>query len=441
MKRSILYTLTAVLFLSTFASAQFPKIKIPKIPKVPKVDKNIGNDIGNSIGTSKGKNRQMVIDDGFTFFEATPVKSERIEKYSGYIAKGWTLTGNLRAFGTFPDNSGFKMVVVQNGKNLASYTCAAKVFRKAESPVPEVKNSPIDDYMATNAGSSCGKNESIFVKDAGNYDVQVFAVNGDNDKETLLRTYKIDVREAKMIRPGNIPGVSDFYIQRHAEAPVAILMVRPSEPGLNIASNYHLIGGGDTLNGNIDIYVNAVTETNSMGLRETPYARCFVNGNRVNFLNKGQVRIRDMRKDVGVYARDGKPTEYMSFVNYRINIPIQLKNNGGTSADNQNPSFEGNAGEWKCDLRSGAETIRTFKWTVGRDGMPVEHAEQTSGNVNLHWGSALIDVEFPAGGSSMDKALMPMPNAGLFYGIPWKTEEGKKMAAGVPTKGTAYFVQ
>ena len=33
------------------------------------------------------KNRQDVLDDAYTFFEAKPVK-ERSEKYRGYIAKG-----------------------------------------------------------------------------------------------------------------------------------------------------------------------------------------------------------------------------------------------------------------------------------------------------------------------------------------------------------------
>ncbi len=51
MKKQIIYLVITILFLSTFAAAQFPKIKIPKIktPEVPKV----GKDIGSSVGTSK----------------------------------------------------------------------------------------------------------------------------------------------------------------------------------------------------------------------------------------------------------------------------------------------------------------------------------------------------------------------------------------------------
>lgn len=432
MKKSILYGLAAILFLSTFANAQF-KIKIPKIKK-KKISK-VRKDIGKSIGISTGKNRQMVIDDGFTFFEATPVKV-RSPKTRGYVAKGWTLTGNLRAFGTFPDDSGFKMVIAKNGKALATYLCKGKVQRKAESPIPRIKNSPDDDYMATTTGTWCGRKENIVVKSAGKYDVQVYAINGDSDKETLLRTYKIDVREAKKIRPGGVPGVSDFYIQRHAEAPVAMLYLRPGLGSGYVKHDYHQIKKGTTLKGNVDIYFNMAMEDNLMDFSNVALVRCFVNGKRVKFTNKGQVKHAAMRSDKAKYERDGKPTERLGFYNYWINLPIEWRANG----TNNNPNMERLSGDWKCQLRDGIETIRTFKWTVGRNGFPQEHSEQMSGNVNLHWGAYLIDMEIPKGGSKMDKSLMPMPNVGLFYGIHWKTEEGKRQAATVPTKGKPFLM-
>ncbi|MCB1023469.1 MAG: hypothetical protein KDB79_03710 [Acidobacteria bacterium] len=430
MNKSLYFSVIAILILSTFATAQF-KIKIPKIgkekPQVPNVTES-----GNASGSSGGKNRQMVIDDGFTFFEATPVK-ERSEKYKGDISKGWTLTANLRVFGTFPNNSGFKIIVIQNGKALATYSCTGKTHRKSESPVREVKNSPDDDFMSTETGGSCGRKENIFVEKPGKYDVQIFAVNGDTDAASLLRTYKIDVHEAKKIRPGNLPGASDFYIQRYAETPVAVLYLRPGLESGRVKPDYHEKGMGTSLKGNVDIYFNmAATEnSDSLSFDGVPYARCFVNGQRVNFENEGQVKIQSVRGDSAKMERDGKPTEYIGFYNFWLNLPIVWKGNGQSG----NPNMEKQTGEWKCDLRNGSETIRTFKWNVGDDGFPIEHFEQKSGNVNLHWGAYLIDVDIPAGGSSLDGRLMPTPNAGLFYGIPWKTERN----ATVPAKGKPFL--
>ncbi|MEZ5344179.1 MAG: hypothetical protein R2681_01370 [Pyrinomonadaceae bacterium] len=427
MKKQLAYGITAILILSSAAAAQF-KIKIPKISK----EKSPIQSAKTSTGSSGGKDRQMVIDDGFTFFEATPVK-ERSEKYSGDISKGWTLTSNLRAFGTFPNNSGFKIVVLQNGKALAAYSCQGKTHRKSESPVSRIKNSPDDDFMSTTTGSTCGGDKDIFVKSPGKYDVNIFAVNGDNDEETLLRKYKIDVHEAKKIRPGNIPGASDFYIQRHAEAPVAVLYLRPGFGSGSVKHDYHEKSIGTTLKGNVDIYFNmAATEnSNSLDFNGIPYARCFVNGERVNFVNNGQVKVQSMRGDNAKMERDGKPTEYIGFYNFWLNLPIEWRSNGS----NGNPNMEKQTGNWKCDLRNGSETIRTFEWTVGNDGFPVEHPEQTSGNINLHWGAYLIGVDIPEGGSSLDGRLAPMSGAGLFYGIPWKTEQ----STGVPTKGEPFL--
>ncbi len=223
MKKTVILVSAAILLLSTLAAAQFPKIKLPdlKTPKVPKV----ADQAKNSSGMSGGKNRQNVIDDGYTFFDATPV-TERSEKYRGDIAKGWTLTSYLRAFGTYPDSSGFSVVVSKAGKTLAKFSCEAKVYRKADDYSPNAKNAPDDDYIMVNQGCT---DRNKFVAGTGKFDVQVYSINGDNDEEKLLRTYKIDVHEAKKVRPGNIPGVSDFYIQRHAEATASILYLRPDK--------------------------------------------------------------------------------------------------------------------------------------------------------------------------------------------------------------------
>jgi hypothetical protein len=55
---------------------------------------------------------------------------------------------------------------------------------------------------------------------------------------------------------------------------------------------------------------------------------------------------------------------------------------------------------------------------------------------------SLAVVWRPAGGSPMDKRLVPGESTakGLFYGIPWTSAEGKAIAAKVPKKGDAFSV-
>ncbi len=93
---------------------------------------------------------------------------------------------------------------------------------------------------------------------------------------------------------------------------------------------------------------------------------------------------------------------------------------------------------WECSLRINGETLRTFRWQTGCNGLPVLHPEQASGNINLNYGGYLITAEVPAGGSPSDHRLLPLPNDGFFYGIPWTSAEGKATAVKVPTKGRPY---
>lgn len=429
MKKNLVFSVAIVLFLSTIAAAQFPKITLPKIktPELPKA----GKDIGSSVGTSKGKNRQMVLDDGYTFFDAAPV-TEYSEKNRGDIAKGWTMNAYLRAFGTYPNNSGFNVVVSKNGNALIKMYCDGKSYRKAEDFAPGAKTAPDDDHLTGRCSD-----QKKFVAESGMFDVQVFSVNGDTDEEKLLRTYKIEVKEAKKIRPGNIPGVTDYFIQRHAEAPASFLYLRPSKStGNNVKHDYHNISGGTTLKGNIDIVFNVAITYSSIEFSGVPYVRCSVNGERVNFQSNGEVKEAAVRGDTVKWERDGKAPQFLGFYQYWINLPIEWNGGGGTS----NPDMTKKTGKWECELRNKNETVRKFKWTVGSDGFPVEHAEQKSGNINLAYGAFLIETEFPTTENSIEERLMPMPDSGLFYGIPWKSEEGKRMAASVPKVGEPYFI-
>lgn len=71
MKWDLLFGLATILFFANIGAAQFPKIKVLNI-KTTK-SPTTADEVKNKTSMSAGKNRQMVIDDGFTFFDAKPV--------------------------------------------------------------------------------------------------------------------------------------------------------------------------------------------------------------------------------------------------------------------------------------------------------------------------------------------------------------------------------
>ena len=157
------------------------------------------------------------VDDGFTWFEA--VATEALGQNNIPYSTGWVLKCHVRVFGDYPNRSAIKLVVAKAGKPLRRLV--AKSISIARGP-----NDVDESYMWTN---ECWRKDTA-TKEIGNFDVQVFTVNGDTDEEKLVRTYKIDVRTVDHVLAGQQPGVAppDYYIPRHAEAPVSFIFLRPS---------------------------------------------------------------------------------------------------------------------------------------------------------------------------------------------------------------------
>lgn len=449
-------TLLTLIVLTLLSAPAIPQInlKLPKIPKIAKPNAPAeGGNVADRLkgtaptGSAKGSNRQIVIDDGFTFFDAEP-----LQEYSASLRRnvgtGWYLKSHLRMFGTVPNRSAFKIVVSKAGRDLAVTRCEGTPYRKGEDPVPENRAKPEDDYLLTNQRGCEDKTKAI--TDTGKMEVQVFFLNGNTDEEKLLRTYKIDVREATRVRglaTAPVQDVPHYYIQRHAETSAAILFVRPRGMNQRLGPNYFREAGDGDFNSEIEIYFNISPEKQVNRLRAMA-TRCSVNGTPLNFPGPSpyadQNNLRLMRTEWGIYtdrlaAQYKRANEYMdevSFVQYQLRLPLLIKGDPG----NNRLGMADHKGNWECSLRQNGETLRTFRWKTGSDGMPIAHPEQTSGNVNLGYNGYLIEAEVPAAGSSIDHRLLPLPNDGVFYGIPWSSAEGKAAAAKVPKKGRPYHV-
>lgn len=454
----------------TFANAQFPtripKVRIPKVKKpkpenTPQPSNNStqnnqpNNSASNNANSQFGnsQNRQMVMDDGYTFFDAEPVE-EYDKKISLYKDIGWYLKSDLRMLGTFPKRSAFKVVVKKNGKALTETRCEGNIYRKADDSslrtemLRNGKDLNYEDFMFS---SRC-YNEEAVVKPTGQMDVEIHFIDGDTDAEKLVRTYKIDVHRASRVRGSTTnpqPDVAHYYIQRHAESAVAFLHVtgNHSGRGRNSTKNYFLnvpstLGTPSFGQVNILFGYSPGRSTKNLG---SPFARCSVNGQRIK-LDRDSVSYGAVgRQEYAIYT-DRIATQYKRGSAYRDDVrfrvySMSLPLYAGESKYSKPPmKIENHPGKWECQVIANGVKFRTFRWQVGNDGNIVPHAEQKNGNINLYYKTYLIDMEIPAGGAPFDTRLIPMPNAGLFYGIPWTSAEGKSMAGRVPRVGNPFHI-
>ncbi len=368
------------------------------------------------------------IDDGYTWFEA--VSTEALSAQHRPVTTGWALSSELRLIGDYPKRSGFKVIVARAGKALATTHCETYKYDR------DARQSVLSQIVTV----TCLDKTSA-IKELGKFDVEIIAINGDNDAEASIRKYKIEVLKVDRIGGGFSnpqPDAPHYYISRHAEASVSFLFLRPSRA-------FSYIGYGDrspTINTNtVEIYFNLSPSKEGENIRDG-YLSCAVDGKHLD-LPGGQpyadkTAISTERHYEEVYTdrlapayKNGTPyRDEIRFTMMRMVLPLTF----GADGNHSRLTMKDYPGNWQCSLMSNGETWRTWRWTIGRDGMPVKHAEQ-NGNVNLSYNTYLIDTEIPAGGSVLDKRLAPTSAAGLCYGQPWTSAEGRAMAAKVPTKG------
>lgn len=393
-----------------------------------------GNIMANTSVPSAPLDRSAVVDDGFTWFEA--VNAETLVGNGIPVSIGWMLKSHVRIFGEYPNRSAIKLVVSRAGKPVATTRCETDSYHKSANDIDE-------SYMWTN---DCWRKDTA-TKEIGNFDLQVIAVNGDTDEEKLVRTYKIEVRKVSRIR-GSVtnpePAPDQYYIPRHAEAPVSFMFLRPTG-----YIHYFDWGSRPERSGAnlVEFYFNLSPSEIGKDLPHG-YMRCSVNGKRLSL--PGPMPYADQALSTAIRnfaviqtdrlaAEFKRGTEYRDEIGFRM-VKLKAPLTWGSVRDTNRLALEDYPGNWECSLMNNGEVWRTWRWTIGSDGRPPMHPEQ-NGNVNLYFNSFIVDMEIPAGGSPLDKRLVPeATRAGLFYGQPWKSAEGKALAAKLPKKGLPYPV-
>ncbi|HQX57176.1 MAG TPA: hypothetical protein PLP07_14730 [Pyrinomonadaceae bacterium] len=398
MKRSILLTLVSAIVFTMIANAQ--------------------------------PNRNGKLDDGFTWFETVPTYG--LDATQSRVNTGWSLKSAVRLIGDTPDGSIIKLVVEKGGKSVMTNSCKGGSFHNTPGAVG-------DSFMWT---YSCW-DKTQFTLETGTFDVKVFTIIGGAEK--LQRTYKIDVRKVDRIK-GSVqkpePDFPEYYINRHAETPFAFIFLRP-------ATSYgysQTLAASESSQSKVEVHFSySPMVSNGFGIRK---ATCSVDGKTVtpdnsnitgltNILTQSHRNYTAMHTDrlAAKYKVGPVYKDQIAFDSLEVNLPIAW----GSNSNENLPAMNKLKGNWECRIMEGSEVIRTFRWKVGADGRPVLHPEQANGNINLFYNSYLVDMEIPAGGSSLDNRLVPMSaDSGIFYGIPLSTAEGRAMTTKVPKKGNPF---
>lgn len=383
-----------------------------------------------------GLNRQMVMDDAVTFFDAEPVVVKDTANNRD-TDTGWFLKSDLRILGTFPKGSAFRIAVKKNGKEISSTRCEGKVYQKEEqfrnNNRRDIFNLDFEDYMTVER-SKCFDKAAVN-KEIGKLDVEIYFVEGGSNKETLVRKHKIDVQKLSRVRVSNsipVPDVSHYFVSRHTESAVAFAFFPPSyagDSGLYFDSQSYVFTAKPNATANqqkLSVY-SSLSPDGQKGFPINPTAACSLNGQKITLADeKVWAKLNSNRREMATHSRKGF-SEQIEFTGMTFVLPFKYR------------SDELKDGKWECAIVEKGVTFRTFRFEI-QNGDLVPHAEQKNGNINLFHKAALVDMEIPKTGSSADFRLLPLPNDGFFYGIPWSTNEGKTMAARMPKKGIPFPV-
>lgn len=384
------------------------------------------------LGANAFPQRQDTVDDGFTWFEAFP--TTELQGNNIPTATGWTLKFWTRVLGVYPNRSSLNFVVSKNGKTLFSTRCETFVYRKTGADVDE-------SFMQT---AECWQTKSA-TKETGVFDVKVFTINGETNAEKLVRNYKIDVRAVGRVPSGQQPGDEPphYIVMRHAEAAASFMFLRPA----GYVSYFDYAQRPERSGANqVELHFSLSPGEDYKAL-PLAFARCTVNGKLLSMPGPMPYADQAVSQTVRWYQeiyQDRIAPQYKKGMEYRDEIRFQtvrvkMPLTWGKVRDENRLALEDYPGNWECSLMNNGETWRTWRWRIGRNGLPETHAEQ-KGNINLNYSSFLVEMEIPAGGSTLDKRLAPMAEAGFFYGQPWTSAEGKAMANRIPKKGNPFPV-
>ncbi|RLB52932.1 MAG: hypothetical protein DRJ42_13410 [Deltaproteobacteria bacterium] len=380
----------------------------------------------------------MTFDDGFTFFE---LENNRGHRDGNPFDEGWALEGHFRVFGHTSQRSAFKMVIKQGRRTLGETLCEVEVENQHE----RVADGP-EAFHTTNC-----RDRDQRITQTGDITVELYLIDDDTDQESLLRTFPIHVLTATRVRGNGQPDAPHHYVDRNGEPVSTILHLQPNrgEPYYEPLSSRRL----NSYNGRnvVTVTINAHPDRDHWSISSQTHLRCSVDGERVAIsddqVTGTQVRMVYVVHSHGRGRNQEGETEDVGFRQYVVTLPLTFDSSvvqqtherwyplAEDRIDERYGVINRHPGQWECQWREERTVLRTWRWTVGDDGKIVPHAEQAAG-LSLGPNAFFVETVIPDGGSGYDVRLHRQSvQRNAWYGLGWRTDEGRALAGAVPNVG------
>jgi hypothetical protein len=257
----------------------------------------------------------------------------------------------------------------------------------------------------TQAGSA------MFDAQAGDYTVDIVYVNGDTDKETVLRTVTIPVVR---YQDGNDVRFQSTHDDWLGMAKLEIPETATDPMRLHFHRSY-----GDS-------------ETNDSGLRN-PQIRCSIDGQRLN---------QELGEDVGtddtfeLQANDVRTgSKKWGWARHQVilqNVRFRYESTPGMKYEGIQMSQR--PGAWSCEIRNDGKVLRTLSWTVNADGNIALHpAQQGPAGLRLAPRRYFVESTFPSPDKA-DTSFQPDIVRQRVMGVAWPAGTVTTMLAHLPAR-------